>query len=70
MQSPFTPTPDGVTWTHQLGDIYLVTGHTSSGKRFRFQTDKWSVANALNIYCGTKWLVRNGKRFRILSIHN
>lgn len=70
MPSPFTSTPDGVAWTHQPGDFYLVTGHTRSGKRFRFQTDKWPVASALNIYRGTKWLVRANRRFRILSIHN
>lgn len=72
MPSPFTKLPESnsITWTHQPGDFYLVTGRTLSGKRFRFQTDKWTVAQALNIYRGTKWLVRANRRFRILSIYN
>ncbi len=72
MPSPFTKLPESnsITWTHQPGDFYLVTGRTLSGKRFRFETPHWTVAQALNIYRGTKWLVRANRRFRILSIYN
>jgi hypothetical protein len=69
--SPFTQEPNGqVSWSPQPGDYYLVTGTTRSGKRFRFQTDKWPLAAAINVWHGTKWLVRDGQRFSIQRIYN
>ena len=71
MPSPFTSTPDGqISWTHQPGDSYLVTGVTRAGKRFRFSSPHWAVASAINVWRGTYWLLRPGKRFRISSIYN
>jgi hypothetical protein len=71
MQSPLTRSPNGaVVWTPTPGDFYLVTGKTRAGKRFRFQTDKWAVAQAINVWRGTKWLVRDDKRYVIQTISN
>lgn len=71
MPSPFTHNPDGtVTWFHQPGDSYIVTGVTTSGKRFRFSTDRWPLASAINVYRGTYWLARDGRRHRISARYN
>jgi hypothetical protein len=71
MQSPITLSPDGhATWTHQPGDSYAVTGITTTGKRFRFSTDRWPLASAINVYRGTYWLIRDGKRHKIQSRYN
>ena len=66
-----TRTSNGeVTWTHQPGDLYICTGVTTSGKRFRFITSHWSAANGINIFRGTKWLLRDGKRHIIQRCYN
>lgn len=71
MPSPFTHEPDGqVSWSPQPDDSYIVTGVTRAGKRFRFTTTKWPLASAINLYVGTKWLVRNGRRYAIQRIYN
>jgi hypothetical protein len=70
-QSPLSRSPNGaVVWTPAPGDLYLVTGKTRAGKRFRFQTPIWAVAQAINVWRGTKWLVRDNKRFIIQTIAN
>lgn len=69
--SPLTIGPDGhVSWTPAPGDYYLVTGTTRAGKRFRFKTDRWLLALAINAYRGNYWLVRDGRRYRIQSRYN
>ena len=70
-QSPLTHAPNGaVVWTPAPGDYYLVTGKTRAGKRFRFRAENWPLAAAINVWRGTKWLVRDNKRFVIQSITN
>jgi len=50
------------THQHKKGDKYLVTGITVSGKRFRIKTDNPIHAFGINLYQGTVWLLRRGKR--------
>jgi hypothetical protein len=66
-----TKTENGqVTWIHQENDEYLVTGRLTNGRRFRVSTKNWTYAKAINVYRGNKWLIRNGKRYKIQSIYN
>jgi hypothetical protein len=69
---PFIKRPGGgiITWTHMPGDTYLVTGVMRDGRRFRIPTDNWHYAQAINLWRGSKWLVRDGKRHRILAVYN
>lgn len=59
-----------VTWYHLPGDFYEVTGVDVYGKRFRIVSNTWWHAEGINLYRGTKWLVRNGKRYKIQSVYN
>lgn len=70
-RSPFYTNESGQRcWTHVPGDTYLVTGVDRSGKRFKRTTDCWGYAAGINLWRGTRWLVRGGKRFRIQAIYN
>lgn len=56
-------------WDSQPGDKFHVTGVLRNGRRFAaIKTDNWGYANGINLYSGTKWLVRNGKRYKIVSV--
>ena len=67
----FTKNEHGfVEWTHEDGDSYIVTGTLTNKKRFRIKTTSWAHARAINVYRGSKWLVRDGKRYKIQSIFN
>lgn len=57
-------------WVRLQGDIYQVTGVDRNGKRFRITTDTWQHACGINLWRGTKWLVRGKKRFKIQSVFN
>ncbi len=71
MPSPLQKLPNGtVTWTSTPGDSYLVTGKTRAGKRFRFATEHWAVARAVNVWRGSYWLIRDNQRFLIQSRYN
>ena len=71
MSHPITLLPNGaVSWVPAPGDSYLVTGRTRDGKRFRFVTPNWPVAAAINVWRGTYWLQRDGKRYKIQSRFN
>lgn len=60
-----------VTWFHLDGDEYIVTGVDTHGKRFKpIRTTSWMHANGINLYRGTKWLERNGRRYRIQKVWN
>lgn len=60
-----------VSWQPQPGDSYVVTGVLTNGRRFRpIRTDNWAYANGINLWRGTKWLVRNGKRHVIVRYYN
>ena len=62
--SPTSITRQGgqVMWTHEKGDWYLVTGVDCKGKRFTRRADSWLYASSINIWRGSRWLLRDGKR--------
>jgi hypothetical protein len=71
MKSPLTRNSAGqVAWTHQEGDAYLVTGTLVNGGKFRIRTTSWRHAAGINLWRGTRWLLRGGKRFKINSVIN
>jgi hypothetical protein len=58
------------TWIQRPGDIYVVTGVDLRGRRFRYQTSIWLQARSINVYRGSRWLVRDGKRTLLERIYN
>lgn len=72
MASPLTrdPASGTVSWDSQPDDSYLVTGVDTDGRRFRIETGSWLHASGLNLYRGTRWLVRDGRRYRINAVFN
>lgn len=64
-------TENGVTsWDVHPNDKYLVTGVDRSLKRFRMESTNFSFLRHINLWRGTKWLIRNGKRFKISTVYN
>ncbi len=64
--NPISYNSDGTcSWVHQPGDLYVVTGTTRDGRRFRQVHATWGMARGINLWNGTKWLFRDGRRFRI-----
>lgn len=59
-----------VTWTANAGDKYLVTGVDTRGKRFRLCFDEWRQAKCINLFRGSRWLLRAGRRYLIQSVSN
>jgi hypothetical protein len=57
-------------WIHMQGDNYIVTGLDRNGKRFKRTCDNWIHADGINVYRGTKWLLRAGKRIKLQEIYN
>jgi len=57
-------------WNHLPNDKYMATGVNRNGKRFKIVSDSYDYIRGLNLWRGTKWLVRNGKRHRIQSVTN
>lgn len=60
----------GRVWEQLDGDAYLVTGLDRAGKRFRIKTSNWAHARGINVWRGSKWLVRAGKRYLVQRITN
>jgi hypothetical protein len=66
-----TRNADGtVSWEHRQGDYYLVTGITADRQRFRRVCLRWEYAEGVNVFRGTKWLVRNGNKHRLYDVIN
>jgi hypothetical protein len=59
-----------VSWTHQEGDAYEVTGIDRWGKRFKMTSKSWLFAAGINVWQGSKWLVRDGKRHLLVRVYN
>ena len=59
-----------VTWTHRPGDEYLVTGKDVKGKRFRIRTSNWVHADGINLFNGSVYLIREGKRTLVKAVRN
>lgn len=58
-------------WADEPGDVYVVTGVLPNGKRFKpIRTTSWQHAYSINLYRGTKWLERNGKRYKLQTVNN
>jgi len=69
--NPFTVDEFGAkSWSRMQGDKYHVTGVDVNGKRFKIETDDWTYAAGINLYRGSKWLVRGGKRWLIIRVEN
>lgn len=71
-KSPITRNADGTcSWSTQDGDTYQATGILRSGRRMEpITSSHWHYINGLNIWRGTKWLVRDGKRYVIQAVTN
>ena len=70
-RNPLTRLPHGtVSWTPQEGDSYLVTGVDRYGRRFRRTCPSWAYANGINLWRGSRWLLRNGRKYRINRVLN
>ena len=72
-QSPFLNhrSTNGYTqWNHLPTDKYMATGVDRNNKRFKIVSDSYDYIRNLNLWRGTKWLIRNGKRHRIQSVTN
>ena len=72
MASPFTINVETRTkeWEEQAGDYYLVTGQDRAGKRFRTRCNTWQQGAGINGWQGSKWVVRNGKKWLITRVYN
>lgn len=71
MKSPIVKSADGSThWIDAPGDTFVVTGVARNGKRFKIESASWPYVRGINVWRGTKWLLRNGRRFKITSIIN
>ena len=71
-KSPIKTDGNGhASWNHKEGDKYDITGSTRDGKRFtRKGYSIWNYARCVNLWRGTKWLVRDGKRYIISKHYN
>lgn len=59
-----------VEWVQDKLDRYVVTGVTTCNKRFSYTYQDWPSANGINLYRGSKWLLREGKRYLIQRVWN
>lgn len=57
-------------YNHLPTDTYMATGTDRNGKRFTIVSSSYDYIRCLNLWRGTKWLVRNGKRHRIETANN
>jgi hypothetical protein len=69
-QNPVQIVNGKAEWEHQEGDKYLVVGKDRDGKRFRRENEKWGWIAGINVWNGNKYLVRDGKRYKIQSVNN
>ena len=72
IKSPLTKNPDGsVTWVHQEGDKYVVTGTCRDGSKIDPRTfDSYQWARCINLWRGTRWLLRAGRRYKLQTVYN
>lgn len=54
----------------QKGDKFIVTGVTKTGQRFKKELDSFIWADAINLWRGSVWLLRNGKRTLLKRVWN
>lgn len=70
MNKPINRTGGVATWDPQAGDLYVVTGRTRNGRRFRQTWASWGQASRINLWRGSRWLLRDGKRYLISRTTN
>lgn len=70
MKSPFTIVEGTKTWLSKPGDTYSVTGIDRLGTRFKITSQSYGYIKCINVWRGSKWLNRDGKRFLIQRITN
>jgi hypothetical protein len=69
--NPIIKNKDGtLAWDSIQGDRFLATGVDRYGKRFRTTSVHFNFLRCINLWRGTKWLVRNGKRYKLYSVYN
>jgi hypothetical protein len=69
MKSPIEKTNGACQWQEKPGDTYLVTDIDCDGKRFR-RSGGWRWISCINVWRGSFWLVRDGRRFLIRRVFN
>lgn len=70
MESPIKRVGERVEWTHKDGDLYKATGVLVNGKRFEpIISDNWLHIRSINLYRGSKWLLRDGKSYLIERVY-
>ena len=71
MSSEVIRVGNNTAWTHEEGDQYVITGTFPDGRRFKAITvSNWRYADSINLYRGTKWLLRDGVRYRLTTVNN
>ena len=63
------PIQDG-EWYTKEGDSYLITGTDVYGEKFRKVTNSSFHMQGINLYCGKKYLVRDGHKVLICEVTN
>lgn len=64
-----SPIQNGI-WTCQANDKYHVTGKDKYGRYFKRVCDNWHMARSINVWKGSRWLVRDGQRYLIERVYN
>lgn len=57
-------------WAELPDDKYLVTGLDCSGRRFKRYCETWFDCSCINVFNGSKWLIRKDKKHLIQRIYN
>ena len=69
--SPISRSRSRTAWTQEKGDKYEVTGVLRNGRRFKkISFARYDWAEAINLWRGSRWLVRGGKRYLIERVVN
>jgi hypothetical protein len=70
MTSPFSTDDVGAkSWIHTEGDNYEATGIDCKGRRFK-KSGPWAFIASHNIWRGSFWLKRHGRRYLIQRVRN
>lgn len=56
------------SWWPLEGDSYLVTGVDRRGKRFAVRSTSWFHARGINLWHGSRWLVRDGRKILLTRV--
>ena len=70
MTSPFSTNDVGrKLWVHMAGDAYEATGIDCYGRRFK-KSGSWAFIRHCNLWRGSFWLIRHGRRYLIQRVIN